>query len=89
MSIKRRIEIFSAGCPLCAKVVREVEAKACSSCEVIVLDINEANVAERAESLGVHSVPALAIDGVLADCCAGRGLDWEGLRAAGLGQAGS
>lgn len=88
MSIKRRIEIFSAGCPLCARVVREVEAKACPSCEVIVLDMSEAHVAERAESLGVHSVPALAIDGVLAGCCAGRGLDWEVLRAAGLGRAG-
>jgi hypothetical protein len=43
-------------------------------------------VAQRAKTLGVRSVPAVAIDGRLADCCAGRGIDEASLRAAGLGQ---
>ena len=43
-------------------------------------------VAERAKSLGVQSVPAVAIDGALADCCQGQGINEETLRAAGLGQ---
>ena len=34
-------------------------------------------------TLGVRSVPAVAIDGRLADCCAGRGIDEASLRAAG------
>jgi len=37
--------------------------------------------------LGIRSVPAVVIDGKLADCCAGRGVDETVLRAAGLGRA--
>ena len=59
---------------------------ACPSCEVTVLDMNDANVANRAKSLGIRSVPAVVIDGKLADCCTGRGPDEATLRAAGLGQ---
>src|SRR6516165_10103619 len=44
-------------------------------------------VARRAKSLGIRSVPAVVIDGKLADCCAGRGVDETVLRAAGLGRA--
>lgn len=35
--------------------------------------------------MGVISVPAVVIDGKLADCCAGRGPDEKVLRAAGMG----
>jgi glutaredoxin len=57
------------------------------SCHVTVLDMKDAEVAERAKALGVRSVPAVAINGKLADCCAGRGPDEATLRAAGLGRA--
>lgn len=87
MSAKRKIEVFSAGCPACDEAVGLVKRIACPSCEVTVLDMNDANVASRAKTLGVHSVPAVAVDGKLADCCAGRGLEEASLRAAGLGQA--
>ena len=43
-------------------------------------------IARRAKSLGVRSVPAVVINGQLADCCIGRGPDEATLRAAGLGQ---
>jgi hypothetical protein len=43
-------------------------------------------VAERAKSLGIQSIPAIVIDGKLADCCAGRGPDEATLKAAGLGK---
>lgn len=84
---KRKIEVFSAGCPLCVKVVREVQARVCPSCEITVLDMNDAGGAARAESLGIRSVPALAIDGALAGCCTERAVDWDELSAAGLGRA--
>ncbi len=87
MNAKRKIEIFSAGCPVCEETVRLVNGLACSSCEVAVLDMQDATVAERARDLGVRSVPAVAIDGRLAGCCAGGGPDVETLRSAGLGQA--
>jgi len=47
---------------------------------------SDAEVADRARNLGVRCVPAVAIDGVLAECCGGRGPDEAALRAAGLGQ---
>ena len=73
MAAKRTIEVFSAGCPVCEETVQLVNRIACPSCEVTVLDMREAAVASRAKSLGVRSVPAVAVDGKLADCCAGRG----------------
>jgi len=59
---------------------------ACPSCEVEVHDMRDVAVAQRAKALGVRSVPAVAINGQLAGCCAGRGVDEVSLRAAGLGQ---
>ena len=86
MSAKRKIEVFSAGCPACQETIDLVNRAACPSCEISVLDMNQADVADRAKTLGIRSVPAVVIDGQLADCCAGRGPDLESLRAAGLGQ---
>lgn len=86
MTDKRKIEVFSAGCPACDETVELVNRLACPSCEVSVLDMNDPDVASRAKALGVRSVPAVAIDGRLADCCSGRGPDETTLRAAGLGQ---
>lgn len=83
---KRRIEIFSADCPLCRSVVEEVTRAACGSCDVQVLDMRERQVQDRAAELGIRSVPAVAIDGKLAGCCSGRGVDLDVLRAAGLGR---
>lgn len=86
MSEQRQIEVFSAGCPVCQETIDMVSRLACASCEVSVLDMNDQAVASRAQSLGIKSVPAVAINGVLADCCAGRGVDEHVLRAQGLGQ---
>jgi hypothetical protein len=82
---QRKIEIFSAGCAVCDDVVALVNQVAGPSSEVVVLDMRDSAVARRAKALGVRSVPAVAIDGVLAGCCAGRGPDEATLRAAGLG----
>jgi glutaredoxin len=86
MNAQRTIEIFSAGCPACEEIVELVNQVACSSCEVTILDMRNSEVARRAKSLGIRSVPAVVIDGTLAECCAGRGPDERTLRAAGLGQ---
>lgn len=85
MAKTRKIEIFTAGCPCCEDAVDLVESLACPSCDVEVLDMREDEVAERARNMGIRSVPAVAIDGELASCCADRGVDAETLRAAGIG----
>ena len=87
MSAKRSVEVFSAGCPACEETIALVNRVACPSCDVSVLDMKDAKVAARAKSLGIRSVPAVVIDGKLADCCAGQGPDESTLRAAGLGRA--
>ena len=86
MSDTRTIEVFSAGCPACQETIDLVNSMACPSCEVSVLDMDQKEVAERATSLGITSVPAVVIDGTLADCCSGRGPNEATLRAGGLGQ---
>ncbi len=86
MSAKRRIEVFSAGCPACDEAVRLVQRLACPSCDVTVLDMRDPDVAARAQDLGVRAVPAVAVDGELAGCCADPGPNEAVLEAAGLGQ---
>ena len=86
MNATRQIEVFSAGCPICEETIQLINRVACPSCDVTILDMRDPKVASRAKSLGVHSVPAVVIDGTLADCCAGRGPDEQTLRATGLGQ---
>ncbi len=82
----RKIEVFSAGCPVCEDVIAQVKKTACPSCEVSVLDMKTPAAAKRARELDVRSLPAVAIDGELASCCAGRGPDLAALKAAGLGR---
>ena len=85
MNNKRKIEIFSAGCGCCEETIKLVKSIACPSCDITVLDMKQPEVAERATSLGIRSVPAVAVDGALLDCCVGRGVEEHSLRSAGIG----
>ncbi len=85
MNDKRKVEIFSAGCAICEEAVSVVNRLVCASCEVTLLDMKKPDVAKRAKSLNIGSVPAVVIDGRLADCC-GQGINEESLKSAGLGQ---
>ena len=87
MDRKRKVEVFSAGCPACEPTVQLVKSIACPSCDVQVLDMNKPDVAAKAKQYGVKSVPAVVINGKLAGCCTGAGPDEATLRAEGLGVA--
>src|SRR5262249_42207462 len=87
MAAKRKIEVFSAGCAACNEVIETVKRAACPSCEVTVHDMKDINVVKRAKFLGIRSVPSVVIDGKLADCGAGRGVEEQVLGAGGLGKA--
>jgi DNA-binding NtrC family response regulator len=81
----RKIEVFiSVNCPS-EKLLMLIEAAACPSCEFKALNVADAEVAERANRLGVHSVPAVAINDELVCCPCECGPDLAKLRAAGLG----
>jgi glutaredoxin 3 len=82
----RIVEVFSAGCAVCTETIEMVQRVACPSCEVTVLDMRDPAVARRAKDFGIRSIPAVVIDGQLAECCTGRGVNEATLRAAGLGQ---
>jgi len=86
MTSKRKIEVFSAGCPVCEETIELVESIACPSCELSVLDMNDPTVAQRAHALDVRSVPAVTINAELASCCEGKGPDKNTLIAAGIGE---
>lgn len=83
---KRKVEIFSAGCPVCEDVIEMVNNLACPSCEIIIHDMHDKDAQTIAEKLGVKSVPAVAINGVLSGCCQGRGVDISTLKNEGIGQ---
>ena len=85
---KRTIEVFTAGCPCCDDAVRVVTSVACESCDVQVLDMRSDKAAqERAKQYGIHRVPAVVVNGQLADCCSSGAVDEEVLRSLGVGSA--
>jgi glutaredoxin len=86
MAKTRKVEVFSAGCAVCEDTIALINRIACPSCEIEILDMRKSEVSKKAKRYGIQSVPAVVIDGTLADCCAGRGPDEKQLRASGLGQ---
>jgi len=86
MRTKRKVKIFSAGCPACQEAIELVNSIACSSRDVTVLDMEDRAVADRAKALGVRRLPAIVINGKLAGCCSGQGINEAALRAQGKGQ---
>lgn len=86
MSKKRKIEVFSAGCPACEETIKLVNDNACPSCEITVHDVSDANAKAKIKSLGIKSIPAVVIDGKLAACCNAGGPKLEELKRAGLGR---
>lgn len=88
---KRRIEVFTAGCPVCDKTVKLVKSLACPSCEVVVYDLNKGcktnECRRKAKNYGIQRVPAVAVNGKLVECCKTQPVSAAALRAAGVGQA--
>ncbi len=82
---KRKVEVFTAGCPVCDPAVKTVQAAACPDCEVVVYDLRSEG-ADRARQYDLKSVPAVVVDGKLCACCENSGVNEAELRAAGVGQ---
>ncbi len=84
--VRRQVEVFTAGCPLCEDTVALVKGLACPSCEVVVHDLRaDGEAVSRARGYGVNAVPAVVVDGRLAECCTQGAVDEETLREAGVG----
>jgi len=70
---RMKIEIFSAGCSACNETLEMVKRLAGSAHDLVIHVMHQSEIASKAKSYGVRSVPAVVIDGKLASCCAGRG----------------
>lgn len=88
---KRRVEVLTAGCPVCEEAVRLVHSLACPSSDVHVYDLREGSATnecrDKAREYGVTAVPAIAVNGVLLDCCRRPPLTADVLQQAGIGRA--
>lgn len=83
---QRTIEVFTAGCPCCDEAVQLVRSIACESCDVQVLDMRSDKAAQaRAREYGIRRVPAVVVNGKLADCCQSGAVDVGVLRSLGVG----
>ena len=77
----KKIEVFSAGCATCKETV-EIVKRLAGKQEVVIHDMHKPEIAAKAKSYGVRSVPAVVVDGKLASCCAGRGPEENILKSA-------
>ena len=83
---KRTIEVFTAGCSCCDDAVNLVQSLVCPSCELRILDMRADKAAQaKAKHYGIKRVPAVVINGKLADCCQIGGVDAKTLRSLGVG----
>ena len=64
MATKRKIEVFTAGCPLCDETIERVKAavRECG-CEVIEHRCTGDEQCEEAKGYGVRAMPAVVVDG--------------------------
>ena len=69
MAGKCKVEVFSAGCPACQSAIDMINRVAGEDVEIVVLDMNDPEIAEKAKKLGVRCAPAVAVNGEVADCC--------------------
>ncbi len=89
---QRSVEVFTAGCPLCDETVKMVQELACDSCDIQVQDLREGRITdesrEKLNQYGIRRVPAVVVDGRLADCCqTQQSVSREALIVAGIGQS--
>jgi hypothetical protein len=72
---RRKIEVFTAGCPCCTEAVELVEFLAGTEHDVEICNMHDPAVAVTANGYRIRRVPAVVIDGRLADWYAGRDLE--------------
>ena len=86
---KRRIEVFTAGCPVCNPVVDLVKSFADEEYnEITIYDlVKQCEIKEcvsKVEEYGIKRLPAIAVNGQLLSCCNNNGITKEDLLNAGI-----
>lgn len=80
---KRRVEVFTGGCPCCDEAADLVQRDASANCDVEFLDIRLSHAQEKARLYGIRNLPAIIVDGKVAPCCES-GIDEASLRLCGV-----
>jgi len=87
--MKKQIEIFTAGCPVCEPVVQLVKDTAGTDCEITIHNLSEQCESKicvtKMKEYAVKRLPAVAVDGKLLDCCKNIEITKEDLINAGIG----
>jgi glutaredoxin len=83
---KRKVEVFTAGCPVCADLENLVKDTACPDCELTIYNLNKGEGVEESKKYGITTVPAVVVNGRLLDCCRRNRITKEDLLAAGIGK---
>ncbi|HEY3013211.1 MAG TPA: thioredoxin family protein [Gemmatimonadales bacterium] len=83
---KRTVEVFTAGCSVCDEALEVVRAAVCESCDLQVHDMRTKPAQTKARRYGVKRVPAVVVNGRLADCCQQGAVDLRTLQGLGVGQ---
>ncbi len=86
MATKRIVEVFTAGCTVCDEAVKTVRSLACESCDVQVQDMRTDAAQTKARKYGIKRVPAVVVNGQLAECCKQGGVDAGILERLGIGR---
>lgn len=86
---KRKVEVFTAGCPVCDPAVKMVQELACPSCDIHIHDLNKGCKTDECrietQRYSLKTVPAVVVDGKVVSCCANDGPKIEELKSAGIG----
>lgn len=87
--MKRKIEVFTAGCPVCTPVVELVQSMACSNCDVEVYDLTKQSdpefYTEKLKRYKITSLPTVVVNGQKLHLTED-GISKEQLSQAGVGQ---
>ena len=89
--MKRSVEVFTAGCPVCDPVVQMVKDLACDQCEITIYDLikqsDDKTCLSKIEAYQIKKVPSVAVDGKLLNCCVNDAISKDELIKAGIGQS--
>lgn len=81
-SSRQTIEVFSAGCSTCQEGIRAVQELVGKEHEVKVHDMHgDRGAQQRAKELGISRVPAVVVNGRLAQCCQSKPVDVDVVRS--------
>jgi len=89
--MKGKIEIFTAGCPVCNPIVELVKETASENFEITIYDLvkqcEEEECISKMKEYQINRLPSIAVNGELLNCCKNIQITKDDLIAAGIGQA--